>query len=526
MHSGALDRSRALDPSGRRTSAFLPRLGLVLLALGLLAAPISAQLTVSSVSPTARGLTVPADSAITIQFDRPVDPASVVARESFWAFGRWSGPADGTFEFLDGNRTVRLVPDQPFSAGENVMVLLSNQLRGEDASTLRAGGYSFQFWVAAQPSSLAFEESQRFSTRTVPQTTSRAYGGLATDMDGDGFLDLTIVNEDTDDLRVFLNGADGSGRFEPMQTPFGIGGVPSPSEPSDFNADGLVDVCTANTVGDSVSIALGAGDGTFTSHQEIPVAGNPRGIAVLDADGDGDVDIVNTNNDNSTLSLLLNDGDGVFGAPIAFGSGSEGEWALAAGDMNEDGLLDLVVGGRDSDRVRVYVNAGDGTFSAGAFQENVGAVWMLVLGDFNGDGHEDVATANSFDNNGSILLGDGLGGLGAPTAHATDPFVLATDVGDLDGDGDLDWVTASFSGDWFLFENNGLGGFSFVQEFDATSAASCSLALDVDNDGDLDLALIDEIADEVIVLAHPGNPTEVFTDGFESGDVSEWSGSQ
>lgn len=147
---------------------------------------------------------------------------------------------------------------------------------------------------------------------------------------------------------------------------------------------------------------------------------------------------------------------------------------------------------------------------------------MLVLGDVNGDGTEDVALVNGFDDLGAILLGDGQGGLGAPTTHATDPFCLATDLADLDGDGDLDWITASFNGDWFLFENNGSGSFTFDQALAATSAASCSLALDVDNDGDLDLALIDEIADEVVVMVHPGNPTAIFIDGFETGDLSRW----
>lgn len=82
----------------------------------------------------------------------------------------------------------------------------------------------------------------------------------------------------------------------------------------------------------------------------------------------------------------------------------------------------------------------------------------------------------------------------------TDPFPLATDLGDVDGDGDLDWVPSSFLGDWSLFTNDGLGNFTFRRSFPASQAASCALMFDSDNDGDLDLALIDEVADEVILV--------------------------
>ena len=498
------------------------RLGLVVgLWLGLASVAGAGELGVVSVAPTPRLVTAPVNSSITVQFDRPVDRATVVARRSFWAFGRWSGAADGTFQYSDGDATVTLVPDRPFSAGESVMVILADSLAGTDGSTLQAGGFSFQFWTRTAPVGLDFTEVQRFSTRTTPGETSRAYGGVATDFDGDGHLDLAIVNEDTDDVRVFPGRGDGSGTFEPMLTPTGVGAVPSPSEPGDFNADGFADLALANTQGSSVSILLGDGAGGFTNHQLIGVGVRPRGLAVLDADGDGDLDVANSNHDSDSISVLLNDGNGVFGAPSFFGTGTGGEWALAAGDMDEDGRLDLVVGEQDSEIIVTYTADGDGTFTRGTPQSSGGPVWMLVLGDVNGDGHEDVAAANSFDNNGAILLGDGLGSFAAPSTHTTDPFPLATDLGDLDGDGDLDWVTASFQGDWRLFRNDG-GSFVFDREFDATIAASCSLAFDADGDGDLDLALIDELEDEVIILTHPQNPGFVFADGFESGDTSAW----
>ena len=44
------------------------------------------------------------------------------------------------------------------------------------------------------------------------------------------------------------------------------------------------------------------------------------------------------------------------------------------------------------------------------------------------------------------------------------------------------------------------------EEFNAPAAASDALLFDSDNDGDLDIALLDELADVVIVMENTGTP--------------------
>ena len=410
------------------------------------------------------------------------------------------------------------------------MVILSHDLQGTDGASLRAAGYSYQFWTAAAPSAMSFREIGVLETRDGRLT--RAYGGSASDLNGDGWLDLCLVNEVSADVRVFLNRADGTGLYEPLLEPaFPVGEGASPNEPSDFNHDGNVDLCVANTGEDSVSVLLGNGDGTFGPQQEIIVGGTPRGIAVLDADGDGDVDIVSTSDTASHLALLVNDGAGVFGEPVFFeAGGTRSEWALAASDMNDDGILDLVIGNRRgggvSGEIVINLGNGDGTFTAlPEAYLTIGRVWMLVTGDVNGDGSEDVALASINNGNAAvqgaaILLGNGDGTLQPAVEYpisALDP--TSTDLGDLDGDGDLDWSVgaSTFPGKWSVFENDGEGVFTLVEEIPAPSSASCTLMLDFDNDRDLDLALVDEIRD-LVILMESFDPDDCNENGTSDGE--------
>ena len=470
------------------------------------------EMQVLGTRPTRNRLRAPANSMVSVRFDRPVQTATVNT-SSFRVYGRWSGRADGVLSFSADGKTVTLNPDHDFSAGETVYVNLGHSIMATDGSPLRSAGYAFQFTVATQtaapipPGPLPFSPIDTLLVRSTPNDPTRAYGGLGSDFDRDGWLDLAIVNEISADLRVFVNRADGTGLYDPfLQPPTPIGNQASPNEPGDFNNDGFPDAATANVADGTVSILLGHGDGTFTPQQVVTVGAAPHGLAVLDADGDGDPDIATANTNGNNVSLLLNNGSGVFGPATSFDSGGNGEYSLGAGDMDNDGIDDLVVGTQFDQKIHVLRGNGNGTFTQVWSGPAGGSTWQLALGDVNRDGNLDVATGNGGSANGAILKGNGNGTLGPPAVVNAPGSIVASDLGDLDGDGDLDWILSSYgAASWFVFRNNGAGVMTSAQSFNAPQAASCSVFLDFDNDHDLDLALVDEVADVVLLMRNDSN---------------------
>jgi hypothetical protein len=467
---------------------------LAVFAIALSPASALAELVVVSHSPTLNAVAAKTTS-VSITFDRAVAQASV-NDNTFRVFGHWSGPARGTFSFSNGDKTVTLTPTNPLSGGETVFVNLSHSLTAVDTTTLRSAGYAFQFRIAVPTSTGVFRQIDQFSNKTGSQT--RIYGAAAADFDHDGWLDLATVNEVSADVRVFLNRGDGSGLYGSMLAPEPVGVEASPNEPADFNNDGRMDLALCASSSSVVNVLLGAGDGSFSSVQTIPVSSEPHGIAPIDVDGDGDLDLFNANNASGMLGLMINNGSGVFGAATYFDAGVGGEYALAASDMNGDGITDLVTSGRDSNQIATMIGNGNGTFTPAAPQASGGMSWVVSLGDIDGDGDLDVAVANDGSGNVGVLKNNGDGTFAAPTTYDLGSHLPSVKLGDFDGDGDVDMVISSFGGGyWRIMKNDGTGAFTFSQDITAPNSPSCAVPLDFDNDGDLDLALFDELADLV-----------------------------
>ncbi|HLT46366.1 MAG TPA: FG-GAP-like repeat-containing protein [Rubricoccaceae bacterium] len=479
----------------------MPRLPLALVLL--LAAPALAQAPrVTAVSPAPETVGAPRDGDLVVQFDAPLDPATVTDA-SFRVLGRWTGPVAGTLTLEDGDRRVRFTPAAPLFVGDLVLVQLARTITDAGGTPLEHG-YAWQFWAEAAPSTLDFSEDYRLSLRQLGEGNVIVYGAHGGDLDGDGDSDLITSQEDANDARVLLN--DGEGTYDGFTVhPIPGASVPSPLEGADFDHDGDLDIAIASIANGTVAVLLGDGAGGFESITTYPTAGaNGRSVALGDFDGDGHDDIVTASRQDGVLSFLRGHGDGTFDAAVGFAGSGSNETALATADANHDGILDLFVGD-NAGGVSVCLGDGDGGFACGP-EAGGGLPWMIAAGDINGDGHADVAVASSFANGVEILYGDGAGGFLSTTFLPSGSFNIAIDLGDLDGDGDLDVVSSNYgTADYSVFENvDGAPTFAFT--LDAIQAGSCMTLHDRDGDGRLDMTGIDERADYALFFSSPPPP--------------------
>jgi hypothetical protein len=229
------------------------------------------------------------------------------------------------------------------------------------------------------------------------------------------------------------------------RTEYSVGTNPAAVAVGDFNGDGKLDLAVAKVLGDTVSILLGNGNGTFGASTDFATGGAPVGIVAEDFNGDNKLDIATVNNTDLKVSILLGNGDGTFGTKTDFATGTD-PVGIAVGDFNGDGKPDLVTANRGGDNISILLGQGGGAFGANVNFATSTQPFQVVVGDFNGDAKQDVAALASLAYGSSafsLLLGNGDGTFGPKTDFATGSGPCSLAKGDFNGDGKLDLVTAN-----------------------------------------------------------------------------------
>jgi len=257
------------------------------------------------------------------------------------------------------------------------------------------------------------------------------------DVDGDGDLDLMASDAGTF-IFVFLN--HGNGTFaSPIAYEGGYG--PRGISAADLDRDGDPDLVAVNHDDQSIEALFNFGGGNFTPRQVFTNGIQGRNVLAADLDRDGLPDLVTANHFTRTLSVLRNRGPGGFAPAVLLPAAGNGQprWVTAA-DVDRDGDLDLVAA---IDQLVVYPNFGNGTFGAPVSFLTGTQPGQAAAYDLDGDRDLDVVTANEGSSDVSVLVNDGAGGFAAPVSFATGLFCGHVTGADLDDDGDIDLVAAN-----------------------------------------------------------------------------------
>ena len=329
----------------------------------------------------------------------------------------------------------------------------------------------------------------------------------AADFDEDGALDLAVVNSIPFVVAhdVAMLRGNGDGTFElPVQHPVGFG--PAALVAADLDADGALDVATANLGDNSVSVLRGDGAGGFEPAVDYLAGFGPRSIEAADLDLDGTLDlaltIVTGAAGGGSVGVLRGLGGATFGPLEEYQAGVLGPDVLAE-DVDGDGWPDLVAP-VTSGRVAVFLNQRDGTLHVPVPLAAGGEPVAIADADLDHDEHADLLVANSFAQTFSVFRGLGQGEFAPRIDFAAGGESRDLATADLDADGHLDVVLANATGTVAVRLGDGLGGFGQLKQSQAGAPEALTVA-DFDGDGLRDVAAASPSFNRVSILMGKGN---------------------
>jgi hypothetical protein len=361
-----------------------------------------------------------------------------------------------------------------------------------------------------------FLEAPPYPTGASPQ------GVAVGDFRNDGNLDVVVANSGNpggNTISVLLGNGDGT--FAAQKT-YATDTAPVGVAVGDFNNDGNLDIAVTNSGSNTVSVFLGNGDGTFQSKADFTTGNQPHGVAVGDFNADGNLDLVVTNAGDGTVGVLLGKGNGTFNPQVTYSTGFN-PWSVAVGCVHAKlpscTVLDLVVANNNNNNVlSVLLGNGDGTFH-GDFQSSTGSTPVsVVLADFNHDGYMDIAVADQAGNAVSILLGNGTGSFPTHTEYPTGAFPTAVTLGDFNHDGNLDLaVTAGNGNSVSVLWGQGNGTFQGQVNVGTGDIPYSVVAGDFNNDKTTDMVVANWGGNSVSVILSNGNDTFQARTDFAAG---------
>jgi hypothetical protein len=381
-------------------------------------------------------------------------------------------------------------------------IVVTNQFSG-DVSVLR------------NDSAAPFTVEQRFRAGAGLYGVEQVNGSLAVDsfegaagvvagrFDEEFGTDLVVTNSGANTVSLLTGPGDGGFLNPDLSRTFGTGSDPTAVVAADFNGDGHLDLAVLDQQSGAISILLGDGYGHFTLKGSVSAGNAPTGLAVADINGNGIPDLLIGNQFGDVL-VLLGNGDGTF-QPYRR---TDGQIALAVADLKGDGKQDFIFADQSLDRVAVQYPQPGQTFTQDR-SDGLLAPGAVAVADLNGDGIPDLVVANSGGNDVLVYLGLGNGQFTPARSFpaGTDPVGIT--IADLAGAGIPDVVVANEgSNDVTVLLGQGRGDSWTLTEgprLQAGEGPVSTTIADVTGSGIPDIVVTNSQSNNVYVLPGVGN---------------------
>ncbi|MCB9537269.1 MAG: VCBS repeat-containing protein [Myxococcales bacterium] len=344
--------------------------------------------------------------------------------------------------------------------------------------------------------------------RGAYQLRRESAGGVAPPAMTDPFAAL-VVDLDGPQSRVVVQSVTrrSDGNFGDGAEVARTGRQPVDLAVTDVDADGRLDLVTADCGDDAVSLLRGLPDGGLARGDGPAMGRCPTFLRVADLNGDGHADLLAGSGEApARVSVRLNRGDGTFAPAVVWNVPAESDAAMtgmAVGDLDHDGHVDLVTAA-PGDGVAWRHGLGDGNFAGFAVLETaepLPALSALTLVDLDRDRRLDLVALEA---GGGVRTWRGTGAHAADRPAFDTPYRLATaavvtvDHGDLDMDTLPDLVVGGCAGVTVLRNRND-GTFAAAPPIAAPGCVTHLVLADVTGDGRAD-----------VVAAHDGPGVVVY----------------
>ncbi|MGA2382721.1 MAG: VCBS repeat-containing protein [Gemmatimonadales bacterium] len=209
---------------------------------------------------------------------------------------------DGTGAFTPASGSPFTVGTGPYGValgdvnGDGKLDIVTGNQTSNDATVLLGDGTGGFTQATGSPYSTG-------TTGSAPSAVALA------DVNGDGYLDLIVPNSGDNNVMVRLG--DGHGAFGAAST-WSVGATQSTPwaiAVGDMNGDGSVDLVVVNTNSNDVTVLVNDGTGNFTGSvygSAVGVGHLPRGVTLGAFKNDGKLAIAVANLNDNTATVLLN----------------------------------------------------------------------------------------------------------------------------------------------------------------------------------------------------------------------------